>query len=207
MPTFLHWQKTWRQLGADGNAALYAWICACYSEPHRSYHTLQHLHECFSLFEQIREYAEHPAEVQLAIWFHDAIYESASKDNEQKSAEWARTSAIAHGLPKAIGDRVYSLIMVTKHDAIPRSRDAEVLVDVDLGILAADPERFDEYEGQVRMEYDWVAEPVYRRERYKILQGLMERSQIYSSPLLRDRYETKAQQNLTRSLAKLNTQF
>lgn len=203
MPTLLHWQKTWRQLGADGNAALYAWVCACYSEPHRRYHTLQHLHECFSLFEQIRAYAEHPAEVELAIWFHDAIYDPASKDNEQKSAEWAWTSAIAQGLPKGIGDRVYSLIMATKHDAIPPNRDAKVLVDVDLGILAADPARFEEYEQQVRIEYEWVPESVYHRERRKILQGLMERSPIYSSPLLGDRYETKARQNLTRSLAKL----
>lgn len=200
------WQKTWRQLGAEGSAELYALIYAGYSEPHRSYHTLQHLHECFRHFEQLQDQAEHPAEVELAIWFHDAIYKSASKDNEQKSAEWAKASAIAHDLPDAVGDRVYSLIMATKHDATPTSRDAEVLVDVDLGILAAEPDRFDEYERQVRTEYEWVPEPIYRLERGKILQGLMGRSQIYSTSLFRQQYEAKARQNLIRSLAKLNTQ-
>ncbi|MBM0741560.1 hypothetical protein JOY44_08015 [Phormidium sp. CLA17] len=203
MIAIAHWQKTWQQLGAEGNVELYELICARYAEPHRRYHTLQHLNECFNHFEQIREQATHPPEVELAIWFHDAIYELASKDNEQKSAEWVRTSVIAHGLPEAIGDRVYSLIMATKHDAIPTSRDAEVLVDVDLGILAAEPERFDEYEQQVRAEYKWVPELIYRRERGKILKGLMGRSQIYSTPLFQDRYEAKARQNLIRSLTKL----
>lgn len=203
MNAIAQWQKTWRQLGVDGSAELYALICARYNEPDRKYHTLQHLHECLSLFEQIQDQAEHPAEVELAIWFHDASYQSARKDNEQKSAEWAQASVASHGLPEAIGERVYSLIMATTHDSMPASRDAETLVDVDLGILAAEPTRFDEYEQQVRAEYEWVPEPVYRLERGKILQTFVERSHIYSTALFRQQYETKARQNLIRSLAKL----
>lgn len=165
MTAIAQWQKTWQQLGANDSAELYALICTRYAESHRSYHTLQHLSECFGHFEQIREYAEHPAEVELAIWFHDAIYDGTCKDNEVKSAEWALESVASYGLFEEIGERVYSLITATKHDAMPMSRDAEVLVDVDLGILAAEPERFDEYERQIRIEYEWVPEPVYQRER------------------------------------------
>ncbi|MEX0269362.1 hypothetical protein AB3R30_09470 [Leptolyngbyaceae cyanobacterium UHCC 1019] len=202
-PCSTRWQKTWQQLGINGSETLYARLCACYAEPHRHYHTLHHLQECFTHFEQIREYADHPAAVELAIWFHDAIYETTRKDNEAKSAEWARASAIAHGLPEEIGAHVDSLIMVTKHDIEPTNRDAEVLVDVDLGILAATPERFDRYERQVRAEYSWVPEPIYRQERGKILQAFLGRSQIYSTPPFHQHYETKARQNLIRSLAKL----
>ena len=43
--------------------------------------------------------------------------------------------------------------MVTRHDAVPRSADEKALVDVDLWILGAPQERFDEYEAQVRQEY------------------------------------------------------
>jgi predicted metal-dependent HD superfamily phosphohydrolase len=199
------WQKTWHQFDVNGNAELYALICVCYAEPHRSYHTMQHLYECFAHFAQIRQDAEHPAEVELAIWFHDSIYQPVRKDNEEKSAAWGRASVIAQGLSEEIGDRIYSLIMATKHDGVPSNRDAEVLVDVDLGIFAADRERFDEYERQVRMEYDWVAEPVYRRERYKILQALLERSPLYSTRLFQADYEPKALKNLDRSLEKLNS--
>jgi predicted metal-dependent HD superfamily phosphohydrolase len=164
---------------------------------------MQHLDECFSHFELIRDHAEHQAEVELAIWFHDAIYKVSSKDNEEKSAEWAYASTVSSGLPKEIGERVYSLILVTKHKAVPVSRDAEVLVDVDLGILAAEPKRFDEYELQIRAEYAWVPEPLYRQERRKVLQEFVGRSSLYSTALFRERYEVQVRENLSRSLAKL----
>ena len=55
--------------------------------------------------------------------------------------------------------------MMTIHNAVPAGRDAEALIDVDLSIFAAAPARFDEYEQQVRAEYVFVPEAVFRRER------------------------------------------
>ncbi|MDP8966231.1 MAG: N-methyl-D-aspartate receptor NMDAR2C subunit [Cyanobacteriota bacterium] len=204
MTSLARWHKTWQQLGAaSGSENLYERVSACYAESHRKYHTMQHLEECFSYFELIRDHAEHQAEVELAIWFHDAIYRVSSKDNEEKSAKWAYASTVSSSLPKEIGERVYSLILVTRHNAVSVSRDAEVLVDVDLGILAAEPKRFDEYEVQVRAEYAWVPEPLYRRERRKVLQEFVNRASLYSTALFRERYEVQARKNLSRSLARL----
>jgi predicted metal-dependent HD superfamily phosphohydrolase len=93
--------------------------------------------------------------------------------------------------------------MVTKHKVVSLSRDAEVLVDVDLGILAAEPKRFDEYELQIRAEYAWVPEPLFRQERRKVLQEFVGRSSLYSTALFRERYEAQARENLSRSLARL----
>ena len=67
--------------------SLYDALVARYSEPHRRYHTLQHLAECFAAFDEIAHLAEHPADVELALWFHDAIYDTRRSDNEQRSAE------------------------------------------------------------------------------------------------------------------------
>jgi len=194
----------WQQLGVvTPTDDLYTQVITCYAEPHRKYHTLQHLEECLSHFEQIRSDAEHPSEVELSIWFHDAIYDVSSTENEQKSATWAQAIVADQGLSDAIGARVHSLIMVTKHDAVPIGVDAEVLVDVDLGILASETTRFAEYEQQVRAEYSWVSSPVYQRERRKILQVFIDRATIYSTPLFRERYEALARANLLRSLGKL----
>lgn len=204
MPTVARWHEMWKQLGAGTpDPKLHGELIARYSEPHRKYHTAQHLGECFEKLEAVRALAEHPAEIELALWFHDAIYDVKRRDNEKKSADWARACATAAGIPAAACDRVHALVMATRHKAVPRGRDAEILVDVDLSILGASRERFDEYEGQVREEYAWVPDFLYRRERRKILEDFLARPRIFSSAHFLDRYEAQARSNIGRSLARL----
>jgi predicted metal-dependent HD superfamily phosphohydrolase len=204
MTLLARWQVAWRELGAqEADQDLFHRLVACYSEPHRKYHTMQHLNECFAHLDSVRSIAERPAEVELALWFHDAIYKTSKKDNEERSAEWARDSALAGGLSNEQADRILDLVMVTKHNAVPAGRDAEVLVDVDLGILGSDSVRFDEYERQVREEYPWVPGPLYRRERRRILQEFANRQCIYSTEHFRAKYEAQARDNIARSLARL----
>lgn len=172
-----------------GDAALLEQLLARYREPHRHYHTLQHLAECFEKFDELRDVAAHPGDVELAIWFHDAVYEPRRDDNEARSADWARAT---------VGERVAELVMATRHEAVPADIDAQVLVDVDLSILGAPPTRFDEYERQVREEYRWVPEFLYRRKRREILASFLARPTIYSTPRFIERHEAQARQNLTR---------
>lgn len=204
MTSLARWQSMWGQLGAarvDGE--LFERLIESYSEGHRKYHTMQHLEECFALLDRVGSWAERAAEVELALWFHDAIYDTRRKDNEQRSAAWARECAVAAGLTEEQAGRVYELIMATMHDAVPVGRDAEVLVDIDLGILGTDVARFDEYEIQVREEYAWVPEPLYRAARRQVLEGFTEREWIYSTEYFLSTYEFQARANLARSLARL----
>lgn len=173
--------------------ALYQDLVARYREPHRRYHTLQHLEECFARFDELRALAEHPRDVELAIWFHDAIYDTRRSDNEARSAAWGRSVA---------GERVHDLVMATRHEAAPRSADEKALVDVDLWILGAPRERFDEYEAQVREEYGWVPAIIYRRKRRHVLESIAARPTIYNTAAFVQRYEKQARENLARSLAR-----
>lgn len=164
---------------------------------------MQHLDECFTNFAMIRREAVHPAEIELALWFHDAIYDVKNHDNELKSADWARLELLRAGAAEGTANRVHALVMVTRHNALPSTIDEQILVDIDLSVLGAEPNRFDEYETQVRAEYAWVPEPVYRSKRSEILQAFLDRNSIYSTPSFQSRLETQARSNLTRSLAKL----
>lgn len=207
LATLVRWEAAWRELGASAvSEELYHQLVACYSEPHRKYHTVQHLEECLRHLEEVSTLAEHVDEVEMALWFHDAIYDTTKKDNEKRSAEWARESGLAAGVSSDKADRIYELILATMHDAVPSGRDAEVLVDIDLGILGAGPNRFDEYETQVREEYSWVPEPLYRTARGKVLEGFVSREWIYSTPPFRSKYEARARENIARSLAQLSTE-
>lgn len=206
LATLDRWQAMWRELGAaTASEGLYHQLVACYSEPHRKYHTIQHLDECLRHLDGVRELAEHVNEVEVALWFHDAIYDTTKKDNEKRSAEWARESVVAAGVPGEKADRIYGLVMATEHNAVPAGRDAEVLVDIDLGILGAAADRFDDYEVQVREEYSWVPEPLYRAARKKVLEGFVNREWIYSTPPFRSKHETQARENIARSLAQLSS--
>ena len=98
---------------------------------------------------------------------------------------------------------MHALIMATCHAALPDSDDARLLVDIDLSILGADPERFDEYEVQVRQEYSWVPGVLFRRKRREILQGFLARPRLYETDWFEQRLEAQARSNLQRSVRRL----
>src|SRR6185369_8345285 len=102
------WERAWRGLGAHPEAGLFDALVAAYREPHRHYHTVQHLAECLAQLEPALDLAEQAGEVELALWFHDAVYELTRRDNEARSAEWAAAAARAAGVPAASAERVHA---------------------------------------------------------------------------------------------------
>jgi predicted metal-dependent HD superfamily phosphohydrolase len=193
------WQRAWSALNAAPAPGLFERLVDSYSEPHRCYHTLQHLSECIQGLQPALGLAEHAGEVEVALWFHDAIYELKRHDNEQQSAFWAQRELVAAGLEAPACERVYQLVMATQHAALPTSPDERLLVDIDLSILGAAPARFAEYEAQVRAEYAWVPGWLFRRKRKAILRAFLDRQAIYATEHFRLRYEAQARQNLVLS--------
>ena len=196
------WRRAWHGIGAgDDGAAVCATLLAAYREPARSYHTLQHLHECIERFEACSDLAARPAEVEAALWFHDAVYDVLRSDNERRSADWARAAALASGVPADVAERLDALVMATRHAAPPTGGDAELLVDIDLAILGADADRFAEYERQIRREYAHVAAPAFSARRREILAAFLGRERIYATPRLYAELEQRARANLSLALA------
>jgi predicted metal-dependent HD superfamily phosphohydrolase len=200
------WFEAWASLGVPGKPELimlHSRLVQCYSEPHRHYHTLQHLAECFDHLSELKPHLAHNSEVELALWFHDAIYDTHRADNEALSARWAADSARSAGVSEPSVRLIVQLVMATCHASEPKGADAETLVDADLGILGATSERFIEYESQIRQEYAWVPEPVFRARRVEILTRLLDRPHIFSTELFRNRYEARARANLLKSIHRL----
>lgn len=198
------WRAMWAELSASSaDEALRLQLLACYSEPARNYHSLQHLEECLLTLQPLRILAEHAAEIELALWFHDAIYDTQRKDNEERSAQWLGESALAAGVPEAAVVRAKNMVLATGHQALPVTPDEKILIDVDLSILGAGPERFKEYEEQVRREYAWIPEVQRRERRQRILRSFLEREFIYNTEVMRQRLEGRARTNLLASVAAL----
>ena len=203
MPTHKRWQATWSGLGLAPPPGIYEELCLRYSEAHRAYHTLQHLKECFAHFDGARHLPSHPFEVELALWFHDAIYDPRATDSEEQSAAWAEQSLFTAGAASEQVERVLGLILATKHVTSQDSTDHAVLLDTDLSILGATRSRFIEYESQIRREYSWVPEEAFRAARGAILARFLDRPRIYATDYFAEFLEAQARSNLQYSLERM----
>jgi predicted metal-dependent HD superfamily phosphohydrolase len=198
------WRVLWKALGGGGNPDDVIFdIQNRYAEPHRKYHTIQHLEECLDTFQQVKALAQHPAAVEMALLFHDVIYDVHRHDNEFESAELADRWLTKGSVKREVIDRIKSLILVTQHSNVPQDADECLLVDIDLAILGADAERFWEYDQQIRQEYAFVPETLYNQKRYEILNGFLLRPSIYSTQYFQEFLEIRARENLQSLIAKL----
>jgi len=188
----------WRAVGASHYNAS-AWLADRYAEEHRAYHDAEHVAECLAWFDRVRDLAERPTELEVALFFHDAIYEPLASDNEVRSAEELRRLACEAEVPTEVVERIARLIQSTAtHDA--RSGDAALLSDIDLSILGASPARYARCEQEVRREYAAIDEASYRVGRARVLRGFLDRIEIYRTPRLAARLEAQARDNLSSAL-------
>ncbi len=195
------WARAWQGIGAGGDGEpVRAALVAAYAQPQRKYHSLQHLTECLEWFERVRELPRHAAEVEMALWFHDAVYDVKGSDNEQRSADWAAAELADAGVTPEVIGRVSALILATKHTAVPTEPDQQVLVDIDLAILGAAEPRFAEYGQQIRDEYAFVPEDLFKPRRRALLGAFLDRPRIYSTSHFHELQEERARVNLRRAV-------
>lgn len=205
-------KKGWARLMERYRVALLSYepvfdlLVASYSAPDRHYHNLEHLAEMFQVAARLFTITDDPSTVQLAIWFHDAVYDSRAKDNEDRSAELAVTLLGPIGVPRSELDRVTQLIQATRHLAShlpPGDRETAILLDADLAILGAAEDRYRRYADDVRREYGWVPDQEYRTGRAKVLELFLARPRLYWSDLLCQEIEGQARSNMRAELDRL----
>jgi predicted metal-dependent HD superfamily phosphohydrolase len=197
----------WRRLRLDRKRRMEAFdrLFFLYSEPHRHYHVLAHVADCLHEFRvRGRRYAANPDYVEMAIWYHDAVYNPKASDNEARSADLMVNTLGEAGASHTLVIR--QCIEATRHREEPSGPDEAVMVDVDLSVLGRPPDEFDRYERAIRAEFAWIPEDLFRRERAKILRRFLARTRtgyLYRTPSFRRKYETQARENLARSLVRL----
>lgn len=174
-------------------------LIAAYSEKQRAYHTVQHIYECLNLLESIRSELNDAHAVALALWFHDAIYDPKAKDNELKSAELFE-QYMAQYLPVNTVQKIKRWILATQKHALTNETDLQFLLDIDLSILAATPERFIQYEQQIQKEYAWVDPEVYLIKRKEVLVHFYQSEPLYQTTYFQKNFELNAKQNLKQIL-------
>lgn len=188
-----HWRPLAERMGiVDDAAGWHERLVRAYGEPQRAYHSRRHLEECLLVLDEAKGFMQQPDFIEMALWFHDAVYDPKSGENEALSAAMALEAlggtSTAH--------EVARLILLTKSHQPGEGPDDAWIIDIDLSIFAQSPERVMEYERQIREEYSWVPEEVYREKRAEVLRSFLAREPIYRTPRARERFETQAKENL-----------
>ncbi len=162
------------------------------------YHDLLHLTEVLDRLDQLADGGadfDRPA-VDLAAWFHDAVYTGADDDEEQ-SARWAERA-----LPATYADEVARLVRMTvEHRPDDSDANACALSDADLAILAASHDRYDVYVAGVRADFAHVPDAEFAAGRRAVLEDLADRPRLFRSPQAVALWEDAARANLARELS------
>ena len=194
------WARLWHAIAADDrDSEWYETLTRAYAEPQRHYHNQRHIADCLAEFDSARALATNPEAVELALWFHDAVYNPRATNNEEQSAALAKRCLKSAWRPD-LGETVATLVMATKLHNTDAGRDADLVVDVDLSILGQNEKRFDEYEVGIRAEYAWVSTELFNAKRAEILQRFLDRKMIYATEHFSRKYERQARGNLERSI-------
>jgi predicted metal-dependent HD superfamily phosphohydrolase len=172
-----------------------------WSEPHRKHHTLTHLREMLDAIGVLADSGlvfDREA-VELAAWFHDAIYIIGRDDNEDRSAGLARELLAS----SPIRDEVARLVLVTKtHKVADDDINGAVLCDADLSVLGSDALRYQTYAAAVREEYAEIPDDVFKPARADVLASLLD-GQLFHTTAGRERWDQLARRNITEEIAAL----
>lgn len=171
-------------------------LARAYASPPRWYHTYGHAVEVVR--RAVALGGDRP--VQLAAWFHDAVYQPGRPDNEERSAElvleWLS------GDPDA--EEAARLVRVTAdHRADEGDVRAAVLCDADLAVLGGPPEAYAAYAAAVRREFAFVDPGAWAHGRWKVLAGLLSRDPLFATAEGRRRWESAARENMRAELDRL----
>lgn len=189
--------------GPDPDPPAFEPIAAAYCAPGRHYHNLDHIAHCLAeLDPAIASGLDvDPVALELALWFHDVVYDPTRADNAKQSARGAakvmKDFSVSHR-----SDTVTRLISLTRHDHAPKTPDGRLMVDIDLSILGQRPDVFDAYDRAIRREYAHVDDGAFAAGRAKVLRQFLDRPAIYQTAGFRERYEQSARENLQRAVMK-----
>jgi predicted metal-dependent HD superfamily phosphohydrolase len=209
VPPNLHDRWTGDVAGFQGpetiKASAFEEIVAAHSQPHRRYHGVGHLEALFALLDQHAQSVTAPLTLHFAVWWHDVVYEPTASDNEARSAALARARLNEFGADPAIVDSVEALILATRnHWQAPAMGDGDYFLDGDIAILGAPTDIYDRYAADVRVEYSFAPDPLYRAGRSKFLSQAIVIEPLFRTTEFEKAYEETARANMRRELERLS---
>ncbi|MDQ6620700.1 MAG: hypothetical protein M3Z31_13575 [Pseudomonadota bacterium] len=194
-------EDLWRRClpeARDGAGEVRSALLELYGQPMRYFHDLGHIVDCLGHLDEVRELVTDADALELALWFHDAVYVPGSDDNERHSAQMFLAAAGSVAGPLAM--RISRLIMATRHTGKVQPGDRAFIVDIDLAGFAIPWEDFMRRGDDLRREYQMQTDDQYYSGQVAFLTRLLRRPHFYCTAFFRERYGATARANLRRLL-------
>ena len=203
MPLIDRWSNLWEAAGFSKPRTHFIDLVSHYEDGRRAYHNLTHVLHCLQEFDRVKNLIQDPLAAELALWFHDEIYDPKRPDNEELSAEAAIRCLVSCGASPTLILKVVAHILATKHHrVITNDPDQPFVLDIDMAILGQPEAVFDRYDSQIALEFGFVPHEKYREGRTAALRGF-ERP-IFKTPFFHDLYEEVAEENIQRAITRLS---
>lgn len=177
-------------------------LASLYSGADRHYHNLEHLNNFYHQLMLCQAQVKDWESLVVAMVYHDAIYNSTDRRDEERSAELATSRLIKIGFPQEKTDLVKALVLATKTHAESSNSDINLFNDADMSILGQDRDTYMRYTRNVRLEY--AATPNFDAGRKKVLNYFLSMKQIFKTAFFSSRYETAARANIAWEIATLS---
>jgi predicted metal-dependent HD superfamily phosphohydrolase len=183
---------------------LWSEITARYSRPARHYHTLVHVENLYLELLPLKTDIADWQTLLFSIAYHDIVYNTLRHDNEEKSARLAVKRLSQLKVSEIQKDKCAGQILATKSHSISPDSDTNYLTDADLSILGKNNNDYQVYITQIRKEYKFYPDIVYKPGRKKVLQHFLDMKSIYKTVFFKEKYESQARQNIKNELSALS---
>ena len=192
------WQRCLVDGARDDGKAVHDRLLSGYNEAGRYYHTFDHIRHCLAMFDTCRSQLEDPDAVELAVWFHDVIFEPGNPDNEAQSADLY--NELSHGVHSpATRDKVTRLIMATLHNGNAlQDQDAKFMVDIDLSSFGLPWDAFLRDSDNLRREAGDLSDAEFYRKAIGFHDYLQARERFFQTDFFAERFESQARKNIAR---------
>ncbi len=200
------WRQICERLGLAGDTmAVCEALHSRYTESWRAYHNLAHIEDCLEILHLEVDFGKW-LDVEVAILFHDAVYVIGAADNEERSAELARTLLTSVGATPAFVANVVRLIRATDHRHTVHDDRERVICDIDLSILGRDPDSYYRYAAAICREVG-LPEREYAPHRQAFLRNMLAKERIFHTDRFVEKYEPAARTNMQRELRNWETRL
>lgn len=201
--TFERWQTLMQQFNLNVNELTYKSIINKYNENNLAYHNIEHIEYCLNQLDSISIKIESKKEIELAIWFHDIVYNPYGKDNELKSAEMAMEFLVSNNQDDSTVSLVYDLIIATKHSNKAKNPQEQIIMDIDISIFGESSAKYINYSKNIRKEYSLVPLFIYTSKRKEILNSFLSHERLFQSDYFFEKYENNARLNIIEEIKTL----